>query len=185
MPKENTVDTAVEETEVQESDIKDNDVDLEEDELGQKVTFDEIIKRKAYEKDYRKMVDKEVSKAIKSYKTNHQSDMEALISQKVAEQVNEVKFEACLKENLLKAGVIDTTALIAHLDLKELKESFDVEKKSIKGLDALITSSKEKMPYLFKQENQSVATGQAQNSFGGGKPSAHNLREALAEKYGK
>ena len=41
------------------------------------------------------------------------------------------------------------------------------------------------MPYLFKQEKTSVATGQAQSSFGGGKPTVNNLREALAQKYKK
>ncbi len=184
MPKDNTVDVTVEETKVQEPDVKDT-TDLDDDDLGQEVTFDEIIKSEAYAKDYRKMVDKEVSKAIKSYQTNHQNDVEALINQKVAEQVNEVKFKACLKENLLRAGVIDTTALTAHLDLEELKKSFDVEKESIKDFDKLMATSKEKMPYLFKQENQNVATGQAQTKFGGGKPTAHNLREALAEKYKK
>lgn len=38
-------------------------MDLDE-EIGQEVTFDEIIKSEAYSKDYRKAVDREVSKAI-------------------------------------------------------------------------------------------------------------------------
>lgn len=180
---ENTVVENIENTGAQNTEIKDNK-DLDE-EIGQEVTFDEIIKSEAYAKDYRKAVDREVSKAIKAYQTNHKTDVESLINQKVSEEVNKVKFQASLKENLMKAGVIDTTALIAHLDLKELEKTFDAEKQSFKDLDKLINDSKEKMPYLFKQEKQGIATGQVQGSFGGGKPSASNLREALAQKYKK
>ena len=183
MPKDNTVVENIEKTDAQNTEIKDNE-DLDE-EIGQEVTFDEIIKSEAYSKDYRKAVDREVSKAIKAYQTNHKTDVESLINQKVSEEVNKVKFQASLKENLMKAGVIDTTALIAHFDLKELEKTFDAEKESFKDLDKLINESKEKMPYLFKQEKQGTATGQVQSSFGGGKPTVNNLREALAQKYKK
>ena len=62
MPKDNTVVENIEETNAQNTEIKDNE-DLDE-EIGQEVTFDEIIKSEAYSKDYRKAVDREVSKAI-------------------------------------------------------------------------------------------------------------------------
>ena len=62
MPKDNTVVENIEKTDAQNTEIKDNE-DLEE-EIGQEVTFDEIIKSEAYSKDYRKAVDREVSKAI-------------------------------------------------------------------------------------------------------------------------
>ena len=62
MPKDNTVVENIEETDAQDTEIKDNE-DLDE-EIGQEVTFDEIIKSEAYSKDYRKAVDREVSKAI-------------------------------------------------------------------------------------------------------------------------
>lgn len=62
MPNDNTVVENIEETDAQNTEIKDNE-DLDE-EIGQEVTFDEIIKSEVYSKDYRKYVDREISKAI-------------------------------------------------------------------------------------------------------------------------
>lgn len=62
MPNDNTVVENIEETDAQNTEIQDNE-DLDE-EIGQEVTFDEIIKSEAYSKDYRKYVDREISKAI-------------------------------------------------------------------------------------------------------------------------
>ncbi len=180
MPEENKVE--LEQTNGQDANVKDDKDSTQQN--GQDVSFDDLLKDEKYAKEFQKRVDKRVSEAVKTYQTNHKTDVDALINQKVSEEVNKVKFKASLKENLLKAGVIDTTALIAHLDLNELEKTFDADKEEFKGLDKLISESKEKMPYLFKQEKQG-ATGQAQTSFGDGKNTAHNLREALAERYKK
>ena len=60
----NTETNITEETEVQGSQVEDN-TDSNDD-VGQKVTFDDIINHPDYKEDYQKAVDKAVSKAINS-----------------------------------------------------------------------------------------------------------------------
>lgn len=185
MPENKTTDETNANTNGQESTKQDDmDSNVGDGQDDTTVTFEDIINHPDYQDAYRKAIDREVSKAIKSYQKNHQTDVENLINKKVSEEVSKVKFQASLKEGLLKAGVIDTTALIAHLDLKELEKSFDAEKETFKDFDKLMSESKDKMPYLFKQEKQG-ATGQAQQSFGGGKKEPSSLKEALAQRYKK
>ena len=148
----NTETNITEETEVQETQTEGN-VNSS-NAIGDPVTFDDIINHPDYKEDYQKAVDKAVSKAINSYKKNHADDIEKIVSEQVSTKVRDVKFNAVLKEKLKDAGVIDNTAFIAHLDMNKMKESFDEANESFNGFDELITSSKEKMPYLFKQEEQ-------------------------------
>ena len=180
MPVEEKLDTT-KEVDVQGSQVEDN-TDSNDD-VGQKVTFDDIINHPDYKEDYQKAVDKAVSKAINSYKKNHADDIEKIVSEQVSAKVRDVKFNAVLKEKLKDAGVIDNTAFIAHLDMNKMKESFDEANESFKGFDELITSSKEKMPYLFKQDEPIKTTGQAQTSFGTGENKIKTLQDALHAKY--
>lgn len=158
-----------------------SEVDLPGD-YGSPVTFEEIINDPEFSKDYRKMVDKEVSKAIASYKQNHDVNVDDLVKQKVNAAVSDVKFEATLNEQLRSAGVIDLAAYKAHLDLDVLKEDYDFDKNVINGLDELIEGSKNEVPYLFKQEH-AQATGTTQTGFGGNKPEIKNLNDALKQKF--
>lgn len=151
---------------------------------GTIATFEDIINHPDYRADYQKAVDKAVSKAINSYKKNHDTDIEKLVSEQVSAKVRDVKFNASLKEHLKDAGVIDNTAFLAHMDLQKLKDSFDDTTESFKGFDELISESKEKMPYLFKVEKEVPnTTGQAQNSFGKNKKEIKTLQDALHAKY--
>lgn len=177
----NTETNITEETDVQETQTEDNKDSS--NAIGDPVTFEDIINHPDYKEDYQKAVDKAVSKAINSYKKNHDSDTEKTIADKVNEAVNAVKFDATLKENLLKAGVIDNVALMAHLDLKDLRTKYDPNTGVIKDLDKTIESAKEKMPYLFKQEEPIKTTGQAQTSFGTDKNKIKTLEDALHAKY--
>lgn len=184
MENNEKVETVTEETENQET--KDTEV-LQDGNDGESVTFEEIINHPTYQKDFRKAVDREVSKAIKSYQKNHETDVEKLVSEQVSAKVRDVKFNATLKEKLHDAGVIDNTAFIAHLDLSKLKESYEETTESIKNIDDVISNARQSMPYLFKQENsQPFSTGQKQEGFGS-KPTSevHSLRDALNMKYKK
>ena len=169
----------IEEQEQQAEDIKDSDV-----EIGEPVTFEDIINHPDYQKEYRKAIDREVSKAIATYQKNHTSDMESVIASKVAEQVNEVKFNTRLNEILKDAGVIDTLAFKAHMDMDALKKAYDPNANDISGMDELIKNTKESLSYLYKKEAP-IITGQVQNKFGNGSSKITNLRDALKEKYGK
>ena len=176
----NTETNNTEGTEVQESQTEGNansSIDV-----GDPVTFEDIINHPDYKDDYQKAVDRAVSKAINSFKKNHDSDTEKTIADKVNEAVNAVKFDATLKENLMKAGVIDNVALMAHLDLKDLRTKYDPNTGVIKDLDKTIESAKEKMPYLFKNEG-TQSNGQQMN--GGFKKNVeiNSLAGALKAKY--
>lgn len=177
----NTETNITEETEVQETQTEDNKDSS--NAIGDPVTFEDIINHPDYKDDYQKAVDRAVSKAINSFKKNHADDIEKIVSEQVSTKVRDVKFNAVLKEKLKDAGVIDNTAFIAHLDMNKMKESFDEANESFNGFDELITSSKEKMPYLFKQEEPIKTTGQAQTSFGTGENKIKTLQDALHAKY--
>ena len=183
MPEFEKQEDVLEETpEVEEGQVEETE-DLVDEEVGEPVTFEDIINHPDYQSEYRKAIDREVSKAIKSYQKNHQTDVEKIVGEKVAEQVREVKFNASLKEKLHDAGVIDTTAFIAHLDLDTMRESYDDESEEFNGFAEMISQAKEDMPYLFKQENTVSTTGQAQNKFGSNKPEIKDLKSALKAKY--
>lgn len=168
-------------TGTQESNNQGSTTDLPDD-YGSPVTFEEIISDPEYSKEYRKLVDREVSKAIASYKDNHNVNVDEIVKQKVNAAVSEVKFEATLNEKLRAAGVIDVAAYKAHLDLDVLKEDYDFESNVIDGIDELIEESKSEVPYLFKQEH-SQATGAAQTGFGESKSEPKNLNDALKQKF--
>lgn len=155
------------------------------EDYGEPVTFEDIINDPEFNKEYRKAVDREVSKALKSYQKNHNTDVEAMIESAVAEQVNNVKFQAKLNEDLKDAGVIDTTGFIAHLDMDVLREAYDPETNEIDGMAEMIVEAKKLYNHLFNQDNKKVVTGMAQAQFGGTKPQINNLRDALQQKYGK
>ncbi len=176
----------VKETEETETNLndKDNAQVLDSSETGESVTFEEIINHPDYQKEYRKAIDREVSKAIKSYQKNHETDIDKLVSEKVSAQVRDVKFNASLKEKLRDAGVIDNVAFMAHLDLNKLKEGYEEGTDSFKGLDEVIGSAKQTMPYLFKQEeSKGLSTGKALSGFGDNKKQITSLSEALHAKY--
>ncbi len=160
------------------------ETELVNDENGKNVTFEEIINHPDYQKEYRKAIDREVSKAIKSYQKNHETDIDKLVSEKVSAQVRDVKFNASLKEKLRDAGVIDNVAFMAHLDLNKLKESYEEGTESFKGFDEIISNAKQTMPYLFKQEEQkALSTGKSMTGFGDNKKPISSLSEALHAKY--
>lgn len=180
--EEQTVEEVTQETEQQES-VEEN-ADYYPEDFGEEVTFEDIINDPTFAKEYRRMVDKEVSKAIKSYQKNHDMDVEELVRTQVAEQVNEVKFQSKLREALKDAGVIDTVGYMAHLDMEVLKDCFNPETNEIEGFEDLITESKKQVPHLFKAEDKPViTTGQAQEKFGGNKTSITNLSDALHARY--
>lgn len=153
------------------------------EDYGEAVTFEDIINDPVYSQEYKKAVDKAVSKAIATYKKNHDVDVDTLVKQQVAEQVNRVRFDARLNEQLKDSGVIDTIAYKAHLDLEALRKGYDPEKNTIEGLDKIIADSKETISYLFKQDKP-IATGASQGTFSSDKE-PKTLAEALHMKYGK
>ncbi len=182
MEKDEVIENGTEGTE--ENLDKGNAQALDSSDTGESASFEQIINHPDYQKEYRKAIDREISKAIKSYQKNHETDIEKLVNEKVSAQVRDVKFNASLKEKLRDAGVIDNVAFMAHLDLDKLKESYEEGTESFKGFDELIANSKQKMPYLFKQEEQkAVSTGKALTGFGNNKKAPTTLSEALHAKY--
>jgi len=180
---EETEETKLEEEQDSEEEVDENEDDSEDwpEDFGEEVTFDDIINSETYKSEYQKAIDREVSRAINSYKKNHDGNVSAAIAEEVAKQVNHVKFEAKLNEQLKDAGVIDLLAFKAHMDLEALEEEYNPETNSIEGLDALIAEKKESVKYLFKQDNQ--ATGAAQTAFGGNEKKVETLSDALRQKY--
>lgn len=177
-----TEDTSAEDSQYQEQ--GETQEDYYPEDYAEEVSFEDIINDPMYSKEYRRMVDKEVSKAIKSYQKNHDMDVEELVRTQVAEQVNEVKFQSKLRESLKDAGVIDTVGYMAHLDMDVLKDCYNPDTNEIEGFEDLITESKKQVPHLFKSEDKGVVTtGQAQEKFGGNKGSITNLSDALHARY--
>lgn len=157
--------------------------DLPED-YGEPITLDDIMNDPELSKEIQKLVDKKTTQAIKTYQKNHDVDVNKMVQEAVAQQVNEVRFNAQLDKALSEAGVIDQDGYKAHLDMDILRECYDPETNTIEGMDELIAESKKSLAHLFKQEGKPTITGMAQTKFGGNQRKPQGLREALKEKYG-
>lgn len=200
MPKEMTgVETPIEEVEEVKDNVSSEETTQEEvdegteveeegndlpEDYGEPITLDDIMNDPKLSKEIQKLVDKKTTQAIKTYQKNHDVDVEQMVAQKVAEQVNEVRFNAQLDKALSEAGVIDQAGYKAHLDINVLKECYDPETNTIEGMDELIAESKKSLSHLFKQEGKPTITGMAQTKFGASGKQVQGLRGALKEKYG-
>lgn len=196
MPEEMTgVETPIEEVEEVDNDVTtqeevDEGTESEEEgeylpeDYGEPITLDDIMNDPELSKEIQKLVDKKTTQAIKTYQRNHDVDVEQMVAQQVAQQVNEVRFNAKLDKALSEAGVIDQDGYKAHLDMDILRECYDPETNQIEGMDELIAESKKSLSHLFKQEGKPTITGMAQTKFGASGKQAQGLRGALKEKYG-
>lgn len=116
--------------------------------------------------------------------TNLEKEKQTLETEKAdlvtkhTDEINGMKLNGALDKAIYGTHTVDSIALKAHLNMKEIKLD---ENGALTGFDEQLETIKKDHGYLFKNQN----TGGAHGGFQGGQNATLSLGDALHENYNK
>lgn len=139
---------------------------------GTPLSFDEILKDRAYQSEF----DKRVSKALETAKTKWETDAKMAQDTAVAEataQLNTELIKAQVGTELVKAKVRDLDVVMPLIDLTKITRT----DKGLEGLSEQVTALQTGKAYLFDMGTEPVKpTGKTGLEHGGSDSSAEDAK---------
>lgn len=139
---------------------------------GTPLTFDEILKDRAYQGEF----DKRVSKALETAKTKWETDAKTAQDTAVAEataQLNTELIKAQVGTELVKAKVRDLDVVLPLIDLTKITRT----DKGLEGLSEQVTALQTGKAYLFDTgTDPAKPSGKSGLEHGGSDPNAEDAK---------